>query len=83
MPREIPEHQSIQFFSDPKSQKPIKNMRIYISKLVLISHTHIYIWIHEDFEELFLGYCRFLEFLKSSGDVAEILWVLRIDVMID
>lgn len=58
-------------------------MRIYIGKLIFIGHSHINIRIHEDFEELFLGYRCFLEFFEGSGDVAEILRVLGIDVMVD
>jgi hypothetical protein len=63
--------------------KAYKNIRSYISKFVLISHSHIYVRIHEDFEELFLGYRGFLEFFEGPGDVAEILWVLGIDVMVN
>ena len=30
-----------------------------------------------------MGYCGFLEFFEGPGDVAEILWVLGIDVMVN
>lgn len=70
-------------FLGSRIAKAYENMRIYIGKLVLIGHSHVNIWIHEDFEELFLGYRCFLEFFKGSRDVAKILRVLGIDVMVD